>query len=256
MISAKAVGIICIGLFVFGLVALKGQGPSQKSGVGWEARSSAHNNLQDTYFVVVDAAHVKDRATYDQAVQRLCPSSKAGWPICRVAFYAPNDPVPPASITPIGILIPEGYRRVLAIYSTTQDAAPGEIGVWDCERAGEAGAPAGALCGAVRTYFDAVTRLSLRASRSVGCGWPHYDADIEGVRRFIQQVPNNEQRVLYERVSALFYGSGSSRPDDLADCTRLRSNIEADAVNARKVLGVVPPPPQSVLNPQRLRTPR
>jgi hypothetical protein len=185
----------------------------KKSGEGWEERGGAHNNLQDAYFVMVDKAHMKNRAIYDQAAHAFCPASKTGWPICQVVFYAPGDLVPPPGTQVSGAMIPEGYRRVLAIYATSQDGTPAAFGAWDCERAGEAGAPASALCGRIRAYFDAVSQLSLRASRSVGCGWARYDADIEGVRRFIQQVSDAEQRALYERTSALFYGSGSTRPN-------------------------------------------
>lgn len=144
-----------------------------------------------------------------------------------------------------GAMLPPGYTRTLALYSAGRDGSHGSFDKWDCERAGSSNAPVNALCGVVGVNFDAVAKLSLRASRSVGCGWTLYDADAEGVRSFIQKISNTEERELYQRTYNIFYGTGSTRPDNPADCTRLRAQIEADAANARKVLNVPSQPVQT-----------
>ena len=211
--------------------------------VGWRQGGSTRSQFQNLIFVEVDQAYLQDRATYDRAIKWLChaPSAPSN---CRVAFYAPGDPFPPANTPTSGAMLPPGYTRTLALYSAEKDGSRGSFDKWDCERAGSSKAPVDALCGTIGVNFDAVAKLSLRASRSSGCGWNIYDADVAGVRSFIQKTSSVEERELYQRAYDTFYGTGSTRPDNPADCTRLRPQIEADASNARKVLNVPPQPVQ------------
>lgn len=239
-------GILILGGVVFVLAIFGANQPTipKAEQEGWRKGGVSRSEFHTLMFVEVDQAHMQNRVTYDRAVKWLCHTSTV-LPTCRIMFYAPGDPFPPANIQTVGLNIPAGYTRTLAMYSAERDGSPGDFHKWDCERAGTVGAPVTALCGAVGMNHAAVISLSLRASRSVGCGWPRYDADAEGVRRFIQQTTNFEERALYQKAYDLFYGSGSSRPDDPANCTRLRSQIEAEASDARKILGVPPPPAQT-----------
>lgn len=237
--------LLAIGIFVVAALswAAKRDTIPEIEQMGWRQGGSTRSQFQTLMFVEVDQAHLQDRATYDRAINWLCHTSSAP-PNCRVAFYAPGDPFPPANTPPSGAILPPGYTRTLALYSAEKDGSRGSFDKWDCERAGSSNAPVGALCGTIGVNFDAVIKLSLRASRSVGCGWSLYDADAEGVRSFIQRISNVEERELYQRAYNTFYGTGSTRPDNSADCTRLRPQIEADASNARKVLNVPSQPLQ------------
>lgn len=215
----------------------------EKEQIGWRQGGSTRSQFQTLMFVEIDRDHLQDRTTYDRAVNWLCHSSSTP-PNCRVAFYAEGDPFPPANTPSSGAMLPPGYTRTLALYSAKKDGSRGSFDKWDCERAGSLNAPVSGLCGAIGLNYDAVTKLSLRASRSVGCGWSLYDADAEGVRSFIQKTSNAEEQEIYQRAYNTFYGTGSNRPDNPADCTRLRAQIEAGASNARKVLNVPPQPVQ------------
>ena len=204
--------------------------------------SGTSNQLIDAYFVVVDDAHQRNRLTFETAAHKLCPVAKSGWPICQVSIYAVGNPVPPDNVNMKGILIPEAYSRVLAIYSTVQDGSPASWGSWDCQRAGSEGAPTSALCGNLRERFDAVIALSSRASLAVGCSWSKYEADVIGVRTYIESTRNSEERAMFTKNFNLFYRNGFSRPDSLSDCSRIRPKIEADAEAARRLIGVRPMP--------------
>lgn len=236
------IGVVAVVVLLAVLGSISG---GKAKSDGWQEVSKTSNNLTDAHFVTVDAAHMRSRSTFDAAAHKLCPTAKSGWPICQVYVYAPGDPTPPDNLEMKGIVMPVDYRRVLATYSTGQDGSPATWGNWDCQRAGEEGAPASALCGDLKNKFDSVASLAIRASRAVGCGWPRYDADADGARRYIQEIRNPEQRAMLKEAFDLLYGTGSSRPDNPSDCTRLRPKIEADAVAARRLVGVPPMPTPS-----------
>lgn len=201
-------------------------GCSPPKGDGWKLVGQLPDGLE-TKFVEVAKEKAQSRATYDEAVVRLC----GGRDLCMVAFFQAGDTIPPEQ-TSRDFFSAGGYGN----YPTLAFYANNDFTTWDCVRAGTAGAPLDALCGeGVEESYDAILKIAGRSGMAITCHWPVDDGKAV-VAKFLASLKDVKRREQFQNAFDKHYATVHDGPDDPKDCRRLRRKIEDDARRARKVL--------------------
>lgn len=232
-VGALIAGLVGAAFLTIIVVANLG-GDSRSDAVapsGWRVVGGLSEGLRAT-FIEVEPAVAQDRRVYDYVVQQVCANPGP----CIAAFFLPGDRVP-ARQSSAEFFRAGGWKdyKPVVLWFT------GDYTKWDCERAGAAGAPQGALCGAsspgvsMNQSYSAILALAGRTSMAKACGWPPSD-DAQAAQAYINSVGDSaNRRELQEGFDKFMALKGG--PDDPADCVRKRERVEARAKEARKVIG-------------------
>ena len=242
---------------IIALIGVSGCNEDEKPPVdaGWRI-SGKPSKEQALRFVEIDTDKAKNRTIYDAASNWLCHTHARGR-LCVVAFLLPGSQIPPNDGSTIRVDPPGGwsrYSKPLAIYRHEQGASgQGSYNVWDCERAGEEGAPATALCGSLNQLYGAVLSLAsrVRAGEIKLCGLST-TTDGPKTLAYIRNIDIPERQEMLQKAYDDFI-SFSRKMDDgtpnkyaLVDnppvgstawCARYKAVIERKAIEARRVLG-------------------
>lgn len=207
-------------------------GCSEPSGQDWRSVGELSDGLK-AKFVEISAVKAQDRATYEQAVSKLCRGEK----ICVVGFFLPGDRVPPTQ--PSKQFFASGgwgsYAPAAVWWSNSTTGATG-FTKWDCEKACSAGAPLDALCGkGIAQAHSALLALASRAGMGEACKWPKTTASTVAAS-YIAGAPDESRKTFNRKAYDQMYASAVNGPDNPADCKRLRAKIDDSANQAQRTL--------------------
>ncbi|TWB10771.1 hypothetical protein FBZ89_13240 [Nitrospirillum amazonense] len=176
-------------------------------------------------FIQISPSAAKDRSAYDEALAAVC-SGESG---CLVAFFLPGDKVPPNE--PMAKFMSEGgWRNYHPVAYWFNNAFTD----WDCERAGDKGAPLNAMCGAfVEDAYSAILSVSSRTKLARFCGWGD-KGEVASVKAYISKMKDPARR---EQFSSKFDKNLSETyGGEASNCVALRSDVEARSEDALKFL--------------------
>jgi hypothetical protein len=223
IISAIFLILVCLAGLAW--IVLTNGGASR--GSGWTLVGSLAD-APKYKFVVISADHAKDRATYDSAVNALCRRNE----FCTISFFLPGDRIPKSQDAQT-FRTSGGFKA----YPTVATWQTNDFHQWDCERAGKEGAPLGALCGdGIAEAFSAILSLAGRTGMAEFCNWPKNKSDFDLVMNYIEKLDTAERKDQFRTTYFQRYRSGVSGPDNLTDCSKLRTQVEQRAAEARKLL--------------------
>lgn len=194
-------------------------------------------------FVEVDPARAKQRSNYDEAAKSICKDRPHN-NLCVIAFFLPGDRVPERQ--PAAAFFKAGgwaNYAPLAIYSQNERTGAADFTHWDCDRAGEEGAPLAALCGpGIKDAYAAVQKVAARAGMAEGCNWPkNQDASLTAT--YIAALANPERRTQFKEAFDRSFAGAQKGADEKGSCIKQRAKFEEEADQARRTLGFPAPPP-------------
>ena len=233
MTGGRILLLVLAGLGVVWWIGSTSPADQTQTNANWHVIGGLSDGLK-TKFVEMSPQHARNRREYDNAVNTLCRDIS----ICTVAFFFPGDRVPADQSAKV-FFDRGGWTNypVVALWWGNRNSGSFEYTKWDCDRAGVEGAPANALCGpGVNDAYSAVLSLAGRAGTAEACGWPKND-DAKLTLAYINNIKEPTRQQEFRKGFERLYQTSKKVPDDRADCSRLRSKIEASAKAARKTLG-------------------
>jgi hypothetical protein len=217
-------GISIVVILIF-LASIGPKGPVLAEGAGWKVVGGLDDGAAYK-FVEIEQTSSKDGAVYRDAASKLCGAGEC----VQIGFFLPGDQVPPT--TSRGTFFSNGGWVGYAPAAVFDGK---DFVTWNCEKAGDDGAPLSALCGdGVSEQYDAVLALAARDGWVKGCGL----SEVNGravLDRFVAKLPAERGRQFVEAYEQNLLSSQDG-PDTKSDCEALRSRIDLGAREARKTL--------------------
>ncbi|WP_138918517.1 hypothetical protein [Nitrospirillum viridazoti] len=235
LLTAGAICVVAVaGFVVWGMRGGEANGPSNPvsgnkgaqvvDAPKWHVIGGLEAGVRSA-FIEVSPSAAKDRSAYDEAVAAVCSGENG----CLVAFFLPGDKVPPNE--PMTKFLSEGgwnsYQPVAYWFNNA-------FTVWDCERAGDKGAPLNAMCGAfVRDAHRAILAVTSRTTLARFCGWGD-KGEVAKAKAYISKIRDPARREQF--ASTLDKDLSEPYGGEASNCVRLRDKIELESENALKFL--------------------
>jgi hypothetical protein len=177
--------ILAIAVLIASFVAFRSRADPEPGGPGWSVAAIRH---EEPFFtaanIVVDAAPADRASALKNAVAEICGKRPHG-ATCSLSFYLLGQRLPHKT-SPLRAGKEETDEDFAEWWQRQDDRAG--FNHWDCEVAGVAEAPPGALCGSgVKEGYDAILPLGFRAGAGEQCHWqarPKLQADFAAVIAF------------------------------------------------------------------------
>ncbi|WP_044561452.1 hypothetical protein [Azospirillum sp. B4] len=203
-------------------------------GPGWKVVGRL-TDVPTTKFILVNPKHAQDPAVYREAVEAECGL------YCELGFFLPGDKIPPNQS---GNDFARGGSwsnyPTLAYFGGNKSRGKEGFTNWDCARAGENGAPLGALCGkGVREGHRALLAVADWEGAAPLCGWPANGAGQE-IKSYFAGLKNPERRTVFEAEYEKYLRQSAddvrAKPNVQAFCQSFRKRYEDDVTQKLEAL--------------------